>query len=133
MRLRMYRSLALALTIAQLASCQKRESFNPAVAGRFFPLDAGSRWTYQVTDQSGTRETLSDRVIETNPADTSGATGLVVSDYSGLEVETLYLAEAGYISRIASLSARTQIRFEERKKIKQLVFCNCLSNLYLYG
>jgi hypothetical protein len=122
MRLRMYRSLALALTIAQLASCQKRESFNPAVAGRFFPLDAGSRWTYQVTDQSGTRETLSDRVIETNPADTSGATGLVVSDYSGLEVETLYLAEAGYISRIASLSARTQIRFEERRFLPQYLW-----------
>jgi hypothetical protein len=122
MRLRMYWSFALALAIAQLASCQKRESFNPALAGRFFPLHAGSSWTYQVTDQSGTRETLSDRVIETNPADTSGGAGLVVSDYSGLEVETRYLAEAGYITRIASLSGRTQIRLEERRFLPQYLW-----------
>jgi hypothetical protein len=75
-----------------------------------------------VTDQSGTRETLNDRVIETNPADTSGAAGLVVSDYSGLEVETRYLAEAGYITRIASLSDRTQIRFEERRFLPQYLW-----------
>jgi hypothetical protein len=113
--LRTYWSLAFAIALAQLASCQTKQSFNPALAGQFFPLDVGSRWTYQVTDESGTHETLSDRVKETNRADTFGAAGVVVSEYLGFQVETRYLVEAGYITRLASLSGRTPIRFEERK------------------
>jgi hypothetical protein len=75
-----------------------------------------------VTNQSGTSETLSDRVIEANPTDTSGSAGLVVSEYSGYEVKTRYLAEAGYITRIAILSSRTQIRFEERRFLPQYLW-----------
>jgi hypothetical protein len=126
------RLLALVFTAVALAACQKQAHFNPALAGRFFPLQVGSTWTYEVVYPNGARETISDRVVR-DPGGTSLEGTLVVSDYSGLdgsrsvraelpqsypaertEVETRYIVMNGYITRIENLGGASGIRFEER-------------------
>jgi hypothetical protein len=60
-------SLLFALAIlaaAQVASCQKKASFTPALVGDFFPLRPDSTWTYRVVDTSqNTTEILTDRAL----------------------------------------------------------------------
>jgi len=112
-------------------------SFNPAFATHFFPLSAGLTWTYEVTYPNGARERIRDRVVKAGSPGTSRDAALVVSDYSGhgtravradlpaaypaetTEVETHYLLDGGYITRIASLGGPTRIRLEERGFLPQ--------------
>jgi hypothetical protein len=77
--------LGLTLAITQLAGCQKRASFNPELAGRFFPLHTGFSWIYQLAYANGARETIVDRVARADPLRTPGAGVLVISDYSGVD------------------------------------------------
>ncbi len=51
MRLRICWLLGLAVTLVSVAGCQKRASFDPALAGAFFPLRPGSSWTLPVHRQ----------------------------------------------------------------------------------
>jgi len=130
---RIYRFLGLTLAITLVLGCQKRTLFNPALAGRFYPLRPGLTWTYQVTYPNGAHETIRDRVLKADETGMSHTVALVVSDYSGLdgsravradlpqtypaemtEVQIRYVIEGGYINRIASLGGRTQTRLEER-------------------
>jgi hypothetical protein len=102
---------------------------------------------------NGARETIRDRVVKADQTKTSHNAVLVVSEYSGLdgsravradlpqtnpsemtEVETGYVVEDGYISRIASLGGRSRIRLEERGFLPQYlrpnrVWSNTLSPL----
>jgi len=132
--------VGLALALFQLAGCQKTVRFNPALAGHFFPLRNGSSWTYQVTYPNGSHETITDRVLNTNQTGMRSTEALVVSDYSGhgtravradlpqtypgerTEVETRYLIEGGYISRVASLGGPTRIRLEEHDFLPQFLW-----------
>lgn len=140
MRLWLSWLVGLALASVPLAGCHKSASFNPALAGHFFPLHTGLTWTYQVSYPNGARETISDRVAKADKAGTLRDAALVVSDYSGngtravradlpqaypaemTEVETSYLVEGGYITRIASLGGRTRIRLEEHGFLPQYLW-----------
>jgi hypothetical protein len=127
-----YRPFALAFTLFALTACQKQAHFDPALAGRFFPLQPGARWSYEVIYPNGARETISDRVLRGGRGTSLDGT-LVVSDYSGLdgsravraelpqsypaahaEVETRYIVKNGYITRIENLGGASGIHFEER-------------------
>src|SRR5215469_3556129 len=128
--------LGVVLALIQLTGCQKRAVFNPELAGRFFPLRPGLTWTYQVTYPNGAHETVSDHVVKR----VLGDAVLVVSHYSDHgtravradlpqsypaemnEVETHYLVEGSYISRIASLGGRAPIRLEERHFLPQYLW-----------
>jgi hypothetical protein len=132
--------VGLALACVPLAGCHKSESFNPALAAHFFPLRRGLIWTYRVTYPNGAHETISDRVLAADETGTLRGSTLVVSDYSGhgtravradlpqayppemTEVETRYVVEGGYITRIASLGGRTRIELEERRFLPQYLW-----------
>jgi hypothetical protein len=132
MRLRLSWLVGLALASVPLAGCHKSVSFNPVLAAHFFPLRTGLTWTYQVSYPNGARETIRDRVVKADQTGTVDGAALVVSDYSGdgtravradlpqaypaemTEVETRYVVEGGYITRIASLGGVSRIRLEER-------------------
>lgn len=89
---RMYRFFGLMLILVQLAGCQRRVPFNPALAERFFPLRSGFTWNYRVTFANGATETIADRVLESDQPVTLGGAALVVSDYSGLDGSRGYSA-----------------------------------------
>lgn len=133
------RRFALALTVAAFTACQKQAHFNPVLAGRFFPLQVGDTWTYEVSYPNGVREAITDRVVKDRGAPLEGK--LVVSDYSGLdgsravradlpqtypaertEVETRYFVKNGYITRIENLGGAAGIRFEERAFLPQYLW-----------
>jgi hypothetical protein len=61
MRLRICSLLGVAVALVSLAGCQKRASFDPVLAGAFFPLRPGSSWTYRFTDKS--RNTMRPRAF----------------------------------------------------------------------
>ena len=125
------------LALIQLTGCQKRAVFNPGLAGRFFPLGPGLTWTYQVSYPNGAQETITDQVVKRDDVPTSRDAALVVSHYSGQgsravradlpqaypaemnEVETHYLVNGGYISRVASLGGASRILLEERNFLPQ--------------
>jgi hypothetical protein len=113
-------------------------SFNPALAAHFFPLRTGLTWTYRVTYPNGAREKISDRVVKADQSGTLRDTALVVSDYSALdwsravrahlppaypaemtEVETRYVLDGGYITRIAGLGGASRVRLEEHGFLPQ--------------
>jgi hypothetical protein len=106
--------------------------FNPALAGRFFPLRSGLTWNYRVTFANGATETITDRVLESDQPVTLGGATLVVSDYSGFEggrtiradlpklypaqqaeIEMRYVLEKGYITRITNLGGSLRIQLVE--------------------
>lgn len=140
MRYSIYWSLGLVLALAQLTGCQKRAPFNPALAGHFFPLRRGLTWTYQVTYPNGAHQTISDRVVKADAPGTSRADALIVSEYSGhgtrairanlpqayppemTRVETRYVVENGYISRLARLGGRTAIGLNEHDFLPQYMW-----------
>jgi hypothetical protein len=111
--------------------------FNPALAGRFFPLRSGLSWTYQVTYPNGAHGTINGRVVEADASSTSHAAALIVSDYSGqgisavraepsqtyprqmTEIDTRYVIENGYISRLATLGGPTSIGLDEHNFLPQ--------------
>ena len=132
--------LPVGLALIQLTGCQKRAVFNPGLAGRYFPLASGLTWTYQVTYPNGAHETISDHVVKRDRTRVVGDAVLVVSHYSDHwtravradlpqsypaemnEVETHYIVEGGYISRIASLGGRAPIRLEEHHFLPQYLW-----------
>jgi hypothetical protein len=131
--------LGVGLALIQLTGCQKRAVFNPGLAGRFFPLSPGLTWTYQVTYPNGAHERVTDHVVKRDGTRVVGD-AVLVSRYSDdgtravqanlpqsypaemNEVETHYIVEGGYISRIASLGGRAPIRLEERHFLPQYLW-----------
>jgi hypothetical protein len=54
----------ITLGAAQLTGCNKEASYNPALAGTFFPLKPGFSWTYRMVDSSEpATEIRTDRVV----------------------------------------------------------------------
>jgi hypothetical protein len=138
MRQLRYWLFVLALALCPFSACQQRAVFNPALAGRFFPLSTGSTWTYEVIYANGVRETISDHVVKANPTGMLRDGALVVSSYSGFdgsravraellqsnpiemtEVEVRYVVEGGYITRVETVGGATGIHFEERSFLPQ--------------
>jgi hypothetical protein len=119
----------VALATAALSSCQKRVSFDPTLAGAFFPLQPGSRWTYKIIDESrGTTEIVTDHAVGKEYVKTLKAFGAAVSEASegsGLAdpggSRFVYVSEGGFINRAADLDGAAWIRFEERRFLPQLL------------
>jgi hypothetical protein len=129
---RIYRFFGLILILVQLAGCQKRAPFNPALAPRFFPLRPGLTWIYRESFSNGASETITDRVLKSDQSGTLRGGALVVSDYSGLdgsrsvradtpksypaqltEAEIHYVVKGGYISRIINLGGASAIHEQD--------------------
>lgn len=126
MRLRICSLLGVAVALVSLAGCQKRASFDPALAGAFFPLRPGSSWTYRFTDKSrNTTEIITDRVIGIEHLASPKAAGEVVSEYSGPDgtgaSTNIYVVEGGYITR-----ASTERQFLPRLLKPDLTWSNSL-------
>jgi hypothetical protein len=113
----------LALAAIQLSSCQRR-SFDPALAGTFFPLQPGMTWTYRIIEdehgRSATR-TLTERVLGHTRAQISE----VESEYSGptgaFNSSMFYFAEHGYFTRQSIVDKRLGIVLAERAFLPQLL------------
>jgi hypothetical protein len=127
----------LALTAAALTGCHGRASFDPALAGAFFPLHPDSSWTYRIIDKSqGATDIVTDRVAGKAHIDIVTIRGVgrahlnarrvfgeAVSEDSSLygasKSPVLYVSEGGYINRISGLDGPTWIVFEERSFLPQ--------------
>jgi hypothetical protein len=101
MRPKMLRLSGLALAIIALSSCQ-RKSFDPALAGTFFPLQQDFTWTYKIIDQEhATNQILTDRVLAGGGL--NGGAKQVQSEYSGptgvLNSSIKYVPDHGYFTR----------------------------------
>jgi hypothetical protein len=111
-------SFFLTLTAMLVMGCQHKASFNPALAGTFFPLRPGSTWTYRIIDQDRhTTEILTDRAIDRSSAGQSDSGGGMVSeDESSGEnnLTILYKVENGYVTRIFDFGDSSGVQFRER-------------------
>jgi hypothetical protein len=93
----------LAVAIIGSSSCQRR-SFNPALAGTFFPLRPGLTWTYRIIEhERATTYILRDRVLGASSLHRGGGVSEVESEYSGatgvLDSSIIYVHEHGYFTR----------------------------------
>ncbi len=97
--------IVLALAAVQLTSCERKASFDPALAGAFFPLHPGSSWTYRVIDKNlGTTDIISDRVVDKQLINIvkTGGEAISGSVSGGASKSTiLYVTEGGYINRVS--------------------------------
>jgi hypothetical protein len=134
--------LALFIALMQLAGCQRRPPFNPSLAGRFFPLRSGLSWRYQITYRDGVHATITDRVLKGDQTGTLRSGATIVSDYSDqgswavraelsrayptsmTELETRYVVNGGYITRIAILGGPNHIALEEHGFLPQYLWPN---------
>jgi hypothetical protein len=103
MRIRTFVLSGLAVAIIGLSSCQ-RKSFDPALAGTFFPLRPGFTWTYRVVEhEPATTFILRDRVLGASRLHRGADVSQVESEYSGrtgiLDSSIRYVPEHGYLTR----------------------------------
>ena len=141
MKLRICWLLGVAVTLVWLAGGQKRASFDPEMAGAFFPLRPGLSWTYRFTGKNpNTNEIITNRAMgnerlaslraadraTSNAYITSlKAAGEVVSEYSGpggtATSTDIYVIDAGYITRLSTLDNPASIVSGERQFLPQLL------------
>ncbi len=115
----------LMLAAIQLAGCQ-RKSFNPALAGEFFPLRPGLSWTYRIIDKSrGTTHIFTDRVIGRTRVGNSEGADEVESEYSEpgatLNSSIIYFPEAGYLTRQSRIDKSAKFTLAEKGFLPQLL------------
>jgi hypothetical protein len=118
----------LGLAAIQLSSCQ-RKSFDPTLAGAFFPLRPGLSWTYRIIDERrstaqifsegrGTTHIFSDRVIGQRRVATGERADEVESEYSEpsgtLHSSILYFPEGGYLTRQFRINETARAMLAER-------------------
>jgi len=116
--------LVAVIGTAQLLGCHKAIPFNPALAEHFFPLRAGSSWTYRIIDRSdGTTDIVTDRALGSAYLSQIKGSGEAVSEYSAhYGARTLvYLREGDYISRLTHLDGPTPILLEEKRLLPELL------------
>jgi hypothetical protein len=114
----------MVLATMQLAGCQ-RKSFDPALAGAFFPLRPGLSWTYRIIDESrSTTQTFTDRVIGPRRVGSANAEQ-VESEYYGptgaLNSSIIYFPQDGYLTRQSSFDKAAQVTLAERAFLPQLL------------
>ena len=122
MKLRIYWLLGVAVTLGWLAGGQKRASFDPAMAGAFFPLRRGLSWTYRFTGKDpNTNEIITNRAMGNEGLASLRAAdgamghasitalkpaGEMVSEYvgpGGTGTSTdIYVVDGGYITRVST-------------------------------
>jgi hypothetical protein len=124
MRHKVVFSLILALAAAQLSSCE-RKTFDPALAGDYFPLRPGLTWTYRIVEDGArnraTIHTLTERVLGRTGAQTSK----VESEYAGpsgvFNSTIIYFTEHGYLTRQLIISRSAGVASAERAFLPQLL------------
>lgn len=141
MRLTICWLLVLAVTLVSLAGCQKRASFDPTMAGAFFPLRPGLSWTYRFTGKSpNTNEIITNRAMDSERLASLRVTdramghahitslkaaGEVVSEYSGPggtgTSTDIYVVDDGYITRVSTLDNPAEILGGERQFLPRLL------------
>lgn len=110
----------LALSAAALVGCRSDASFDPALAGTFFPLHRGSSWTYRIVDKNqAANEIVTDRVLGAEHIDTLKAAGEAVSESANIkggesESTFLYVMEDGYLTRVSSVGIPSWASYERR-------------------
>jgi len=113
MRLGVAVSFAAATLMASfvpLSGCQARKvaTFNPALAGSFFPLKVDTTWTYRINSKSQ-RSTyiVTDRVIGEKYVPSLNITGRVVEEYYNMDRggtrPIVYVVKDGYLNRLSGL------------------------------
>jgi hypothetical protein len=140
MKLRIW-LLGVAAALVSLAGCQKRASFDPALAGAFFPLRPGLSWTYRFTGKDPNtnatitnRSMVNERLASLRAADRAmghayitslKAAGEVVSEYSGAggtgTSRDIYVLDGGYITRVSTLDNPAWIVSGERQFLPRLL------------
>jgi hypothetical protein len=105
----------LSVLISQF-SCQ-RKTFDPSLAGSFFPLKPGLAWTYRIIGRNyGSSGMLTDRVAGTRRLRTLEIGTEIVSHYlspAGMaETTIVYVPEHGYLTRQLVVSNRDLITSE---------------------
>lgn len=125
MKGKMFLLSILALAVIQLLGCQ-RKSFDPALAGEFFPLRPGLSWTYRIIDEShGTTQVFTDLVVTQTGAGAREGGGEVESEYSGpggtLNSALFYFPEGGYLTRQSRIGKNAQATLAEKGFLPQLL------------
>jgi hypothetical protein len=125
MRSKMFLLLILALATIELLGCQ-RKSFDPALAGEFFPLRPGLSWTYRIIDESrGTTHIFTDRVIGRTQSGKGESGDEVESEYSvfgdTLNSSIIYFPEGGYLTRQSRIDKNAQVTMAEKGFLPQLL------------
>ena len=101
--------VACALMAAPLSGCERKAAtFNPALAGDFFPLVRDAVWTYQVKSKSQrTNYVVTDKVIGEKYVPSLNVTGEVVEEYYDMQRggprPIVYVTKNGYLSRLSGL------------------------------
>jgi hypothetical protein len=129
MRGKLVFSLIMVLAAARLSSCE-RKTFDPTLAGDYFPLRPGSTWTYRIIEDGGRKRTTTHTLKERVLARTSAQTSQVESEYSGqsgvLNSTTVYFAEHGYLTRQSIISRRAGVVSAEQAFLPQLLKPNLI-------
>jgi hypothetical protein len=117
---------SLTLAAMLLLGCQHKASFDPGLAGSFFPLRSGSTWTYRIIDRDRhTTEILTDHAIGRSSAGPSEAGGGIVSEYEDPGGENnltiVYKVENGYVTRIFDFGSSSGVQFRERGFLPSLL------------
>lgn len=124
MRGKVVLSLMLALVAAQLSSCD-RKTYDPTLAGDYFPLRPGSTWTYRITENAGHSRTNSHTLTERVLRRTGAQASEVDSEYSGpsgvLNSTIIYIAEHGYLTRQSIISRGAGLASAEPAFLPQLL------------
>src|SRR5713101_1511981 len=111
-------ALSTAPVIAPIMGCRNNASFDPASAGKFFPLHRGSSWSYRIIDKNqAINETVTDRVIGAGHIDALKAAGEAVSEsanINGGKSTFLYVMEDGYLTRVSSVGVPSWASYERR-------------------
>ena len=110
-------TLALACTLLiPLAGCERNtasSTFNPALAGDFFPLAPTTVWTYQIKSKSQQNTyVVTDKVIGIKYVPSLNVTGSVVEEYYNLDRggvrPIIYVMKDGYLTRLSGLDYKKQ-------------------------
>jgi hypothetical protein len=106
--------LATAVLALPILGCEgKKTSFNPALAGSFFPLETNATWTYRI-DSKSQRSTyiVTDRVIGEKYVPSLNVTGEVVEEYYNMDRggsrPIVYVVKDGYLNRLSGLEYAKQ-------------------------
>jgi hypothetical protein len=119
--------ICLTLAAIQLLGCQRKASFDPALAGCFFPLRPGLTWTYRVIDKGQeTPQIFTDRALGGQErVGTAPAAGGIVAEYSGADgasdLTILYAVENGYVTRTLGFGDKRHIMSQERGFLPRLL------------
>jgi hypothetical protein len=109
-------AISIAPVIAPISGCRNNASFDPASAGKFFPLHRGSTWTYRIVDKNrAIDEIVTDRALGAGHIDRLKAAGEAVSEsanINGGESTFLYVMEDGYLTRVSSVGVPAWASYE---------------------